>query len=168
MDDVAKPLACPRCALTYPLEERFCTRCGMPLTYSGRVGAEEEADEGRERARKVKPQYARGELRRVATARHQAEAEFIQMLLLDEGVPSTLRRASWDVPEMLAAGPRDVLVPESGVETARQVLLESELAPDPRLAAPSVDRSRFVGPLAMALGVALFALVAWLLIGAPR
>ena len=50
------------------------------------------------------------------------------MLLLDEGVPSTLRRtAGFDVPDMLAAGPRDVLVPESGVEVARQVLLQSEL-----------------------------------------
>ena len=48
------------------------------------------------------------------------------MLLLEEGVPSTLRRsAGFDVPDMLAAGPRDVLVPESGVEVARQVLLRA-------------------------------------------
>ena len=48
------------------------------------------------------------------------------MLLLEEGVPSTLRRsAGFDVPDMLAAGPRDVLVPESGLEVARQVLLEA-------------------------------------------
>ena len=71
----------------------------------------------------MRPQYARGPLRRVATGRQQPEAEFIQMLLLDEGIPSTLRRsAGFDVPDMLAAGPRDVLVPESGVEVAREVL----------------------------------------------
>ena len=50
------------------------------------------------------------------------------MLLLEEGVPSTLRRtAGFDVPDMLAAGPRDVLVPESGLEVAREVLLEADI-----------------------------------------
>lgn len=123
-------LACPRCAIRYPLEERFCAECGMPLTYAGRVDAEQPASPRQERARKIKPQYSRGDLRRVATARQQPEAEFIQMLLLEEGVPSTLRRtAGFDVPDMLAAGPRDVLVPESGVEVAREVLLEAEITP---------------------------------------
>jgi len=123
------PLACPRCALRYPLEERFCARCDMPLTYAGRVNSEEPASGPQAQARKIKPVYSRGELRRVATARQQPEAEFIQMLLLEEGVPSTLRRtAGFDVPDMLAAGPRDVLVPESGLEVARQVLLEAEIA----------------------------------------
>jgi hypothetical protein len=66
----------------------------------------------------------------VVTASQQAEAEWIQMLLLDEGVPSTLRRsAGFDVPEMMAAGRRDVLVPESGLEIARQVLLDSDIDP---------------------------------------
>jgi hypothetical protein len=127
-----QPLACPRCATRYELSERFCGRCGMPLTYAGRVNVEqEEVSESRARARKVRPQYSRGPLHKVAMARQQAEAEFIQMLLLDEGVPSTTRRsAGFDVPDMLAAGPRDILVPESGVEIARQVLLESELVPE--------------------------------------
>jgi LPXTG-motif cell wall-anchored protein len=121
-------LACPRCALRYPLEERFCAKCGMPLTYAGQLNAEQPVTERHERARKVKPVYSRGELRRVAIGRQQPEAEFIQMLLLEEGVPSTLRRtAGFDVPDMLAAGPRDVLVPESGLETAREVLLEADI-----------------------------------------
>ncbi len=65
---------------------------------------------------------------RVAGAPNQAEAEFIQSLLLEEGVPSVLRRsAGFDVPDFLAAGPRDVLVPESGVPTAREVLLQAEI-----------------------------------------
>jgi hypothetical protein len=125
---LSEPLACPRCAIRYPLEERFCAECGMPLTYAGAVDAEQDASDKQRHARKIKPQYTRGDLRRVATGRQQPEAEFIQMLLLEEGVPSTLRRsAGFDVPDMLAAGPRDVLVPESGLEVARQVLLQSDI-----------------------------------------
>jgi hypothetical protein len=129
-DPPSKPLACPRCAVRYPLEERFCKECGMPLTYAGRVNAEQPTTDRQSRARKVKSVYSRGELRRVATGRQQPEAEFIQLLLLEEGVPSTLRRtAGFDVPDMLAAGPRDVLVPESGLEVAREVLLEADMTP---------------------------------------
>ena len=86
------------------------------------------ASDRHERARKVKPQLAEGALIRVAGASNQAEAEFIQGLLLEEGVPSMLRRsAGFDVPDFLAAGPRDVLVPQAGVSAAREVLLEAEL-----------------------------------------
>jgi hypothetical protein len=142
------PLACPRCATRYPLDERFCGRCGMPLTYAGRIGEEQSVSESQERARKVKPEYARGELRHVVTARQQAEAEWIQMLLLEEGVPSTLRRtAGFDVPEMLAGGPRDVLVPESGHAMARRLLIESDvdLAQSPNPEGPS--------PIALLVGI---------------
>ena len=122
-------LVCPACGATHAEDERFCARCGVPLVAEG--GPREAlVGERAERARKIKPQYSEGELVRVATGRHQPEAELIQNLLLDEGVPSTLRRTrGFDVPEMLAAGPRDVLVPQSGVETARQVLLEAEMIP---------------------------------------
>ena len=52
---------------------------------------------------------------RVAGARHQAEAELIQGLLLEEGVPSDAApHPGFDVPDMLAAGPRDVMVPRLG------------------------------------------------------
>ena len=82
------------------------------------------------RARKIDPRYTEGELVRVAGGRNQAEAELIQGLLLEEGVPSILRRsAGFDVPDFLAAGPRDVLVPATGAPAAREVLAESELAP---------------------------------------
>jgi hypothetical protein len=93
------------------------------------VGEEvEHVSERHERARKIKPQLAEGKLVRVAGARNQAEAEFIQGLLLEEGVPSLLRRtAGFDVPDFLAAGPRDVLVPQSGAVTAREVLLQAEV-----------------------------------------
>ena len=57
---------------------------------------------------------------RVAGARNQAEAEFIQGLLLEEGVPSMLRRTrGFDVPDMLAAGPRDVHGARSRASTPR-------------------------------------------------
>jgi hypothetical protein len=129
-EQVSLPLACPRCATRYPLEERFCASCGMPLTYAGRVDVEEHVSGRREQARKVRPEYTHGDLRRAVTARQQPEAEFIQMLLLDEGIPSTVRRsAGFDVPDFLAAGPRDVLVPESALETARQILRQSDLEP---------------------------------------
>jgi hypothetical protein len=138
----------------------------MPLTYAGRVNVEQEGvSEKQARARKVRAQYAHGPLRKVATGRQQPEAEFIQMLLLEEGIPSTLRRtAGFDVPDMLAAGPRDVLVPESGVEVARQVLMEGELvpqAPGTRTTAP--PPGVLLAGVLLALGVV--ALLVWLIAG---
>ena len=112
----------------------------MPLTYAGQVDVEEPAHGARARARKINPEYTRGDLRRVVTARQQPEAELIQMLLLEEGVPSTLRRAAgFDVPDFLAAGPRDVLVPESGLEVAREVLMQSDIVAEPHSAPPGMS-----------------------------
>ena len=103
---------------------------------------------------------------RVAGARNQAEAEFIQGMLLEEGVPSMLRRsAGFDVPDFLAAGPRDILVPQSGVDTARQVLLEAELI-SPEASRPAVVRPGrlLIGLLiALAIGAAIVWIVAELL-----
>ena len=66
-----------------------------------------------------------GALVKVASAGNQAEAELIQGLLREEGVPSMVRRsAGFDVPDFLAAGPRDVLVPEAAADVARQILTE--------------------------------------------
>jgi hypothetical protein len=65
---------------------------------------------------------------RVASAANQAEAEFIQALLLEEGVRSVARRsAGFDVPDFLAAGPRDILVAVRDVPVARDVLLQSDM-----------------------------------------
>jgi len=72
---------------------------------------------------KVKPEFADGDLVRVAGAQNQPEAELLQSLLLEAGVPSVIRRArGFGVRDRLAAEPRDVLVPASGIEAARQVL----------------------------------------------
>ena len=124
-------LVCPACGRTHTDDARFCRDCGLPLVAEGGP-AEAEVTEQQARMRKIKKQYAEGDLVRVAVGRQQPEAELIQNLLLEEGVPSTLRRTrGFDVPEMLAAGPRDVLVPQSGVDVARQVLLQADLADRP-------------------------------------
>jgi hypothetical protein len=117
-----RPLACPSCARKYPLSERFCADCEMPLVYVGR-GEEEPITAAHERARKVRPEYARGDPVKVAFARNLAEAQLIQGILLEEGIPSFERRTrGFDVPDFLAAGPRDILVPQAASEGARELL----------------------------------------------
>ncbi len=155
-------VVCLGCGSSYPPDERFCPDCGIPLSLSGGEAPGEPVSERHARARKLKPQLSEGELVRVAGARNLAEAEFIQGLLLEEGVPSILRRtAGFDVPDFLAAGPRDVLVPEAGVETAREVLLQAELIPSTAQAArPVTTPARLLVQLLGAL--ALGALVVWL------
>jgi Putative prokaryotic signal transducing protein len=60
---------------------------------------------------------------KVAYAQHLPEAELIQSLLRDEGIPCMARRAAgFDVPDFLAAGPREILVAADNEEWARRVL----------------------------------------------
>jgi Putative prokaryotic signal transducing protein len=125
---VAEGLLCPACNARFEAQERFCPACSLPLVRRDASEPAPAVSERHRRARKVKPQLAEGELVRVVSAQNLAEAEFIQGLLLEEGVPSLLRRsAGFDVPDFLAAGPRDILVPAAGVDTAREVLLQAEL-----------------------------------------
>jgi hypothetical protein len=155
-----EPLVCPSCARPHGGDERFCADCGMPLVYAGDEPVTGDAvSERHERARKIKPQLAEGDLVRVVGARNQTEGEFIQGLLLEEGVPSILRRAAgFDVPDFLAAGPRDVLVPQAGATTAREVLLQAELMPSGVPVGPAPGRLL----LGLLIAVALVAVVAWL------
>ncbi len=154
-------LECPACGRPDAPGARFCAACGTPLVPAG--GPREADLTARQaRARKIKPQLAEGPLVKVVGARNQTEAEFVQGLLLEEGVPSTLRRArGFDVPEFLAAGPRDVLVPASGAQVAREVLLQSDLAgPDPAAVAAAAPRpARVLAALLGAVGVV--GLIAW-------
>ncbi len=136
----------------------------MPLVTPGAEPLDEPLSEAHERARKIDPRFTEGELVRVAGGRNQAEAELIQGLLLEEGVPSILRRsAGFDVPDFLAAGPRDVLVPEAGAQTARELLHETQLGP----AAATATRPNPIKLVAaIVLGGAGAALIAYLLQGA--
>jgi hypothetical protein len=155
-------LECPTCATKYLPDERFCPTCGTPLVHGADGRPDERLTDRQERARKIKPQLAEGELVPVAWARNQAEGEFIQGLLLEEGVPSLLRRsAGFDVPDYLAGGPRDVLVPQSGETTAREILLQAEIISSDRAdrrAVPHPGRLLF----GLLVGVAVVFLVVWL------
>jgi hypothetical protein len=160
----AGPLTCPRCALAHSLDERFCSNCGMPLVYAG-TREEEPITDAHERARKVRPQLARGELVRVTGGRNLSEAELIQGMLLDQGIPSILRRTrGFDVPDFLAAGPRDVMVPESGYQAARDLLSDADLLtvePEPGSLPGVGSPARLAAWLIVAV-IAAFALI-WVL-----
>jgi hypothetical protein len=156
---VSAPLVCPACGTGGAMSERFCPRCGSPFVHapgaSGRPPLRE--DDARARARKIHPPYAEGEPVRVATAQNQPEAELVQGLLLEAGIPSLVRRSGgFDVPDFLATGPRDILVPRGGEDAARAVLgTEAGAPPRPRRPA-----RRWVRVLAFVLAALLLALVA--------
>lgn len=64
---------------------------------------------------------------KVAWASNQSEAEMIEGMLNAEGIPCLIRRArGFDVPDFLAAGPREIVVPALAEEKARRILAELE------------------------------------------
>lgn len=64
---------------------------------------------------------------KIAWAPHQAQAEMIEQILADEGIPCLIKRnRGMDVPDFLAAGSRDIFVPASAVERATELLAELE------------------------------------------
>jgi hypothetical protein len=147
----AASLVCPDCGTSHAGEERFCPRCGMPLVAAP---AEAQLDERQERARKIDPRYADGPLVWAAGARNQVEAEFIAGLLLEEGVPSLIRRAAgFDVPDFMASGPREILVPASGAQAARDVLLETGIRDPAAAPVTSAGATRLIAGLLLAVAV---------------
>src|SRR3954463_15549408 len=101
------------------------------------------------------------ELIRVARADNQPEAEFLRNLLLEERVPSVLRRApGFDVPDFLAAGQRDILVPAAYAHAARDVLLQGD--PEPHAAQLKASDSPLRIVTGLSTGTALGAIVVWL------
>jgi hypothetical protein len=159
----SEPLVCLACGSRFDERERFCPECHLPLVHEASSHSHVPAlpaSERHARARKIKPQLAEGRLVRVAGAQNQAEGEFIQALLLEEGVPSLLKRsAGFDVPDFLAAGPRDVLVPQAGFTTAREILLQAELV-GPELSGPLIAPVKLLVGLLAALAIGV--LVVWL------
>jgi len=126
---------------------------------------ESARDQLRARAEKIDPRYTEGQLCVVASGRNQSEAELIANLLLEEGIPSVTRRSrGFDVPDMLAAGRRDLLVAESGLSAARDVLMESEIIDDGEQYRPS-PLKLIAGLLAAVLAVGAV-LALGLLVGA--
>ncbi len=99
------------------------------------------------------------DLVKVAYASDEPEAELLQGLLRSAGVGSVVRRApGFDVPEFLAAGPREVLVAASDVPVARDVLREVDPGePEPPSRSGGERPSRVLAALLVA--VALVGLV---------
>jgi hypothetical protein len=154
-------LVCPSCASDHADDERFCAACGLPLVHTADVVLPPDT-ELREKARKIRPGYGEGPLTRVATARHQAEAELLQQLLLEEGIPSHDRRSGgYDVPDFLAAGPRDIVVAASGAEAAREVLGVPATLPRRPLTRPT-----WVRVLAIVLAIVSLLVIATFVVGA--
>ncbi|MDX6556136.1 MAG: hypothetical protein QOD86_2331 [Miltoncostaeaceae bacterium] len=74
----------------------------------------------RRRTREPRPEPTRWT--RAAIALHQPEAEMLAGLLGDHGIPAVIRRTTFDVPDMLAGGPRELLVPADREREARELL----------------------------------------------
>src|SRR4051794_14204532 len=152
-------LVCPSCGTPGAVDQRFCARCGMPLTHGDVVAG--ELTDRQARARKVLPQYGEGALVKVGWARNQAEAELISGLLLEEGIPSVAKRSGgFDVPDFLAAGPRDILVAASGAGAAGGVLRAVAPSADPPAHREWAPAPLWVRSLALLLVVLTVALVA--------
>jgi hypothetical protein len=65
---------------------------------------------------------------KVGFARSEPEAEMMQGLLLEEGIPSVLKRSQgFDNPDFLASGPRDLFVVQANAERARALLADTAL-----------------------------------------
>jgi hypothetical protein len=101
-----------------------------------------------------------GDLVKVAFARNQPEAELLQGLLMDSGIPSVLKRSGgFDNPDFLAAGPHDVLVNAPAAPRAREVLAETMIGDEEEEAAGLLGglggaRSGETSPARLALWVA--------------
>lgn len=133
----------------------------MPLVYVGQ-GEQEPITDAHARARKVKPQYVGGPMVRVARAGNLAEAELVQGIMLEEGIPSVQRRTrGFDVPDFLAAGPRDILVPQAAVADARALLADAAITTDEHTAEGDERPLRLLAGLLAAVAGA--ALLVWVL-----
>ncbi len=154
-------LVCPRCGrASDDPAQRFCASCGMPLVKSDEQPRPVTPEI--EQARKVVPAYAEGELVKVAYAHNQPEAEMISGLLLEAGIPSVAKRArGFDVPDFLAAGPRDILVPAGGAEAAREALGDD--APPQATVTPTLRGVALAMLVIAAVSVVIFVAAAVLL-----
>jgi hypothetical protein len=97
---------------------------------------------------------------RVAVAANQAEAELLQGVLADAEIPSTWRRTGGDLPDLLAAGYREIYVPAAAADEAQALLATLEAVPADDEPEPTrrigLERTglRLIGKVAAALVVA--------------
>lgn len=111
------------CGAEHPASERFCASCGVPLIEAGSATRAKD-DVRAQTARQIDPRYVAGEPVRVAGASSAVEAQFIQNLLLAEGIPSLLRTVGGQKSQIFPAGSAEILVPAAAVDAARDVLLQ--------------------------------------------
>jgi len=116
-----------------------------------------------------------GKLVKVAFARNQVEAEMLQGLLAEAGIPSVLKRSfGFDNPDFLTSGPRDVMVNEGAAKRAREVLAETMIESEGDERAELEQQRRLArgetgivspGRLAFWIGIAVIGafLLVWLL-----
>ncbi len=101
---------------------------------------------------------------KIVQARDPTEARLMQSALLDAGIPSIDRPTrAFDILDLLAVGPRDILVSASAADDARTVLgVEAPVVPTGSTPiAFSEAPSRLLAKFALALGGA--AGIAWVL-----
>jgi hypothetical protein len=97
---------------------------------------------------------------RVAVAANQAETELLQGVLQEAGIPSNWRRTGGDIPDLLAAGYREIYVPAAAAEEAQALLATLETADSEEDVAPTrrigLERTglRLLGKAAVLLFVA--------------
>lgn len=152
---------CPFCGAEFELGASACPSCDLPLLTED-VEAP-SSGRGVTVTAAPRPEFATGSLRRVAIASNQAEAEMVESLLRSEGIPCIVQRnPGADVPDFLAAGRRDILVPEGGLAAARDLLRievgdapAGDVAPSPLLLALAVIAGAFALALCIAVVIGL-------------
>ena len=164
--------ACPFCGAQFTRGLSACPECDLPLVGSGRQPASElfdgadlfdaiepespvrlpsvgmlEIDQPRPR-----PEYTSGELRCVVVAINIAEADMLEDMLRSEGIPCVVRRVGRaDVPDFLAAGRREILVPEQALPAARDLLRIEPPTEQPSAASPLTLALAIIAGLAFAV-----------------
>lgn len=117
----------------------------------------------------VDPRYVGGKLVKVIQARNPTEAQLMQGVLLDAGIPSIDRATrAFDILDLLAVGPRDILVSAAALEDARALLgVEPPVVPTGATPAEFAEApSRLLAKLVVALIVAVAIIWAlWQLLG---
>jgi hypothetical protein len=162
--EIGEENTCPYCGVEFEYGASACPSCDLPLLTAynednlaldrrSRIGMLAVAD------RRPRPEYSTGDLRCVVVALNQAEADMLEDMLRTEGIPCVVRRSGRaDVPDFLAAGRREILVPEGGLAAARDLLqIEPSTSTLPQTSPIALAAAVFAGFLVIVVCVALIA-----------